>query len=308
MKERLKHFLIGMLMGAAEIVPGVSGGTIAFVTGIYGRLIHAITQINPSLLMQWRQAGIKSVWQSIDGTFLISLLAGMGLSVFLFASSIQYLLREETILVWSFFFGLVVASVWHVGRQIHNLDWRAGLLIGFGAACGLVITHLIPVEIAPSSVNLFLAGAIAVCAWILPGLSGSFILLVLGLYHFLIDAIAEMDVLFLLTLSSGCIVGILSFARLLDYLFSHYRDQILSVLTGFMLGSLVKLWPWQNVISYQIKPDGTQIPLVQNPISPSLYGEISGNSPEVLFALIGILLGCITVLGLGIVSRYGDKK
>jgi putative membrane protein len=308
MKERLKHFMIGMLMGAAEIVPGVSGGTIAFVSGIYARLIHAITQINLSLFMQLRQAGIKSIWQSIDGTFLVTLLAGMVLSVFLFASSIQYLLREETILIWSFFFGLVIASVWHVGRQINNHNWQVGLLMSFGGACGLVITHLLPVEIAPSSVNLFLAGAIAVCAWILPGLSGSFILLVLGLYHFLIDAIAEMDVLFLLTLGSGCLVGILSFARLLDYLLSHYRDQTLSILTGFMLGSLVKLWPWQNVTSYQIKSDGTQIPLVQNPISPFIYGEISGNSPEILFALIGLLLGCFTVLGLGFVSRYGDKK
>jgi putative membrane protein len=306
MIEKLKLFVIGMLMGAAEIVPGVSGGTIAFITGIYGRLIHAINQVNFSLLTELKKMGIRSVWSRVDGTFLVSLLSGMLCSVFLFASSIQYLLREEPILIWSFFFGLVIASVWHVSSQIDKPDWRAGLLIGVGAASGLVITHLIPIEIPPTSVNLFLAGAVAICAWILPGLSGSFILLVLGLYHYLIDAIAEMDVLFLLTLGSGCLVGILSFARLLDYFFTRYRDQTLSLLTGFMMGSLVKLWPWQNVTSYQIKSNGTHVPLVQNPISPMTYEEITGNSPELLFALLGLLLGFISVLGLAALARYGE--
>lgn len=303
MRDSAKLFIIGMLMGCAEVVPGVSGGTIAFVTGIYQRLISAIHKIEPSLILRLRSEGFVSLWRYLDVTFLLTLFMGMLFAIFLFAGAIQYLLAEQAIFTWSFFFGLVLGSVWLVRKQIERLDTLSGVLIGCGAACGFVITHLIPLEIAPTTINIFLAGAIAVCAWILPGLSGSFILLILGLYHYVIDAITSFDLTFLVTLGAGCAIGIVTFAKLLNYLFIHYKDQTLSVLIGFMMGSLVKLWPWQNVTSYQIKSDGTQIPLVQNPISPWLYGEMNNGNAEVLFALIGLLLGGLAVLGLEMLSK-----
>jgi len=307
MRDKIRLFVIGMLMGCAEVVPGVSGGTIAFVTGIYQRLIGAIHRIEPSVLLRLRSNGLKAVWHYLDGTFLVVLFTGMLFAIFLFASAIQYLLFEQTILIWSFFFGLVLGSVWLVGKQIKDIDSKCGLLIGCGVVCGFVITHIIPLELAPTTVNLFLAGTIAICAWILPGLSGSFILLILGLYHHVIEAITSFDLKFLITLAAGCAIGIVTFAKMLNYLFKHYKDQTLSLLIGFMMGSLVKLWPWQNVTSYQLKSDGTQIPLIQNPISPWLYGEINNGSADILFAIVGLLLGFLGVLGLEMLSKFdGD--
>jgi len=305
MRDKIRLFVIGMLMGCAEVVPGVSGGTIAFVTGIYERLITAIHRIEPSLVFRLRSNGLRAVWRYLDATFLVTLFGGMLIAIYLFASAIKYLLYEQSILTWSFFFGLVLGSVLLVSKQIKEIDSKSGILIGCGAVCGFVITHIVPLEITPTTVNIFLAGAIAVCAWILPGLSGSFILLILGLYHYVIDAITSFDLTFLITLGAGCAIGIVTFAKLLDYLFKHFKDQTLSLLIGFMMGSLVKLWPWQNVTSYQLKSDGTQIPLIQNPISPWMYAELNSGSADVIFAICGLLLGCLGVLGLEMLSKSG---
>ncbi len=307
MKETLRVFIVGMIMGAAEVVPGVSGGTIAFVTGIYERLVSAIQRFNPMLVRDVVRDGFLTTWKDVDGNFLLSLFAGMVISILSLASGVSYLLDQYPIFIWSFFFGLVIASVVLVKKQISRLGWDIGLIVLIGALFGLMVSNLVPIELEPAPVYLFLGGAVAVCAWILPGLSGSFILLMLGLYRFVLEAIKDLDLMVLLVLGLGCGIGIVSFAGLLKRLLQFYHDEVLALLTGFMLGSLVKLWPWQHTLSYQLKPDGSQIPLLQDPVSPFAYTGITGHSPELAIALIGLLMGCIGVLGLDLLARMESK-
>lgn len=308
MTQVLRLIAIGMIMGAAEVVPGVSGGTIAFVTGIYSRLINAIRECNPGILLVLKRDGFKSAWQRIDGNFLIALAVGMGLAIILFARAVGYLLDEHTIFIWSFFSSLVLCSVWLVVKQIKRMDWQEGLFLGCGIAVGLIVTNLAPVEVEPTPMHIFIGGAIAVCAWVLPGLSGSFILLILGLYRFVIDAVKSMDIVVIVTLGAGCAVGLMLFSQILSRLLSRFHDQTLAVLAGFMLGSLLKLWPWQQTLSYQLKSDGSQVPLQQKPLLPLNYQDVTGADPQFMMAFLGLALGVIAVLGLNWISNAGDDE
>jgi putative membrane protein len=305
----VKIFIIGLVMGAAEVVPGVSGGTIAFITGIYLRLITAIQRFTPVVFRDLFKDGISATWLRLDINFLLTLLAGMATSVLLFASGIHYLLDNHPIFIWSLFFGLVLASVILVAKQIARFGWDLGLYVLSGAAFGLVVANLLPVEVSPTPVYLFVAGAVAICAWILPGLSGSYLLLILGLYRGVIEAIKNFDIEPLFYLGMGMLLGIVTFARILDRLFRNYRDATLSLLTGFMLGSLVKLWPWQYVRSYQIKPDGSQVPLVSEPVTPMAYAAMTGLDAELLMALLGLVvgLGCVVLLAFLSVAEAESK-
>ena len=188
-KETARLFTIGMVMGAAEVVPGVSGGTIAFVTGIYERFVNALQQFTPLIFRELKTHGLKHTWQTADVNFLLTLFFGMGVAILLFANLVTYLLDTHSILIWSFFFGLVIASVKLVFQQISRFGWDVGLSLVAGTTFGMMVSNLAPVEMEPAPVYLFIGGAIAVCAWILPGLSGSFILLILGLYRYVIEAI-----------------------------------------------------------------------------------------------------------------------
>jgi|TARA_B110000967_G_scaffold964_1_gene988 putative membrane protein len=305
----VKIFVIGLVMGAAEVVPGVSGGTIAFITGIYLRLITAIQRFTPFVFRDLFKDGIAATWLRLDINFLLTLLAGMLTSVLLFASGIHYLLDNHPIFIWSLFFGLVVASVWLVAKQITRFGWDLGLYVLSGAAFGLMVSNILPVELSPSPLYLFVAGAIAICAWILPGLSGSYLLLIFGLYRGVIEAIKNFDIEPLFYLGMGMLLGIVTFARILDRLFRNYRDATLSLLTGFMLGSLAKLWPWQYVRSYQIKPDGSQVPLVSEPVTPMAYSAMTGLDSELLMALLGLVvgLGCVVLLAFLSVTEAESK-
>ncbi|XOV89988.1 MAG: DUF368 domain-containing protein [Pseudomonadota bacterium] len=294
--EALRTAAVGLLMGAAEVVPGVSGGTIAFISGIYERLVNSLRQFTPYLLVMLKNHGIRAVWQRVDAGFLLVLFGGMAVSVLLFASAVGYLLDHEPVGIWSFFFGLVIASTFVVYRQIERRGFDLMFACGAGAAVGLVITTLVPIELAPTPLFIFFAGAVAVCAWILPGLSGSFILLILGLYGFVLDAVRQFDLMTLGALGAGCAVGLVSFAQILSRLFRYFRNETLAVLTGFMLGSLVKLWPWKHTLSYQLKADGSQIPLVQEPVMPSTYAAMTGSDPQVMVAILAAVGGCGLVL------------
>ncbi len=294
--QAMRTVAVGLLMGAAEVVPGVSGGTIAVISGIYERLVNSLRQFTPYLLITLKNHGFKAVWQRADAGFLLLLFGGMAISILLFASAVGYLLEHEPVGIWSFFFGLVVASTFIVFRQIERRGIDLVFACGAGAAVGLVITTLVPLELAPTPLFVFLGGAIAVCAWILPGLSGSFILLILGLYSFVLDAIRQFDLLTLGALGAGCAVGLVSFAQILSRLFRYFRNETLAVLTGFMIGSLVKLWPWKHTSSYQLKADGSQIPLVQEPVMPATYAALTGGEPQVLVAILAALAGCGLVL------------
>lgn len=238
----------GMCMGAADVVPGVSGGTIAFITGIYDELINSIKSINAASLKMFFTGKWGEFWEMINGKFLLFLLAGIGISVFSLAKIITWLLVAYPVLVWSFFFGLVLASTWFVGKDVKERNWKTGLGFLLGAALAFYITVATPAETPSHFLFIFLCGAIAICAMILPGISGSFILVLLGKYFFIMEAVKTLDLKVIAIFGIGACVGITSFSRLLSYALSHMRNITLAVLSGFMLGSLNKVWPWKETI------------------------------------------------------------
>lgn len=238
----------GMCMGAADVVPGVSGGTIAFITGIYDELINSVKSINAASLKMFFTGKWGEFWKMINGKFLLFLLAGIGISVFSLAKIITWLLVAYPVLVWSFFFGLVLASTWFVGKDVKERNWKTGLGFLLGAALAFYITIATPAETPSHFLFIFLCGAIAICAMILPGISGSFILVLLGKYFFIMEAVKTLDLKVIAIFGIGACVGITSFSRLLSYALSHMRNITLAVLSGFMLGSLNKVWPWKETI------------------------------------------------------------
>ena len=238
----------GMCMGAADVVPGVSGGTIAFITGIYDELINSIKSINAASLKMFFTGKWGEFWKMINGKFLLFPLAGIGISVFSLAKIITWLLVAYPVLVWSFFFGLVLASTWFVGKDVKERNWKTGLGFLLGAALAFYITVATPAETPSHFLFIFLCGAIAICAMILPGISGSFILVLLGKYFFIMEAVKTLDLKVIAIFGIGACVGITSFSRLLSYALSHMRNITLAVLSGFMLGSLNKVWPWKETL------------------------------------------------------------
>lgn len=252
MERKLKDYLMlsvkGMCMGAADVVPGVSGGTIAFITGIYDELINSIKSINAASLKMFFTGKWGEFWKMINGKFLLFLLAGIGISVFSLAKIITWLLVAYPVLVWSFFFGLVLASTWFVGKDVKERNWKTGFGFLLGAALAFYITVATPAETPSHFLFIFLCGAIAICAMILPGISGSFILVLLGKYFFIMEAVKTLDLKVIAIFGIGACVGITSFSRLLSYALSHMRNITLAVLSGFMLGSLNKVWPWKETI------------------------------------------------------------
>lgn len=248
-KQFFAVYIKGMAMGAADIVPGVSGGTIALIAGIYQRLINALGSIGPNLWSVFRrQGGIKGfmeVWRQVDATFLLFLLLGIGTSIVTLAGIIKGLLDNQPLLIWSFFFGLVVATVLLLLTEIKRWNAaRAGLFIT-GLVVAVVISSLPLLAGSPSLPYLFFAGAIAICAMILPGVSGSFILLLLGAYDTVLEAVHTFDLTTIITLMAGMLTGLLLFTRILKWLLSRYYQATLALLTGFIAGSLVKVWPWK---------------------------------------------------------------
>ncbi len=244
--------LKGMAMGMAEVVPGVSGGTIAFITGIYERLLAVINSIRPSLFTTLRKEGLKGFWKKIDGVFVFFLMTGMIVGLIIGVFGITWLLENYPVVLWGFFFGLIFASSVYVARQISNWTITEAILLAFGALVALGITMLAPAEGSVNPVTIFFSGAIAVSALIMPGISGSFILLLLGMYTIIVPHVKEaikgstesIQISFIFFM--GCLTGLFTLAHILSWLFKHYRCQLLALLTGFIFGSLNKIWPWRN--------------------------------------------------------------
>lgn len=288
-RKKLDYLFItlkGMAMGAADVVPGVSGGTIAFISGIYEELITSINAIDLSLIKVLRKEGFKSFWDKINGNFLLALFSGIFISVFSLAKFLSWLLENEPILLWSFFFGLVLASVFFVGKEIKK--WNFGTIAIFlaGAVVAFVITELPPNENVDSLPYLFLSGALAVCAMILPGVSGAFILVLLGSYKTILDAVHERDIAIVFTVAIGAIFGLLSFARLLKWMFNHYKNLTLALLTGFILGSLNKIWPWKKVLETKTFGDKIVVTDEMNIWPWNFEGE-----NQLMFALFLAMIG-----------------
>lgn len=290
-------------MGAADVVPGVSGGTIAFITGIYDRLLAAVSACTPDKLVWLARGRWRDVWQAIDGGFLFSLLAGIVISIGTFANIISYLLTTHPELIWSFFFGLIVVSVFLVGREIQRWNlWTVAMLV-LGAVGAYVITVAAPVQWPVNPPLVFLAGAIAICAMILPGISGSFILLLLGMYASILDAVRSFDISVLLIFISGCLTGILSFSRLLTWLLRHARSATLALLTGLMVGSLNKVWPWKETLTWRANSKGQLEPLLQQNLLPGHYETLTGAPSYWQGGLALMFLAVLLVLGLEYVGR-----
>jgi putative membrane protein len=306
--DYLKLAAKGMLMGAADAVPGVSGGTIAFITGIYQELIHSIKLCGVHALQMLFRQGPMAAFSYVNGAFLVTLLAGMLLSILSLSRVVVYLLNTHPLLLWSFFFGLILAAVWSLVRHIEK--YTATLFLAFlaGTAIAYVITSLSPSAIDPTAFNFFLAGMIAICAMILPGISGSFILLLLGMYGHVMLAIKQFQFDMLSLFAGGCVVGILSFSRVLDWMFTKHKNITLAILGGFVLGSLNKVWPWKEALETVVKADGEIIVLVERNILPSTFEQISGQSASLTSALVLMVVGFACVILLEIFGNTKSQK
>ncbi len=275
MERKLKDYaslvLKGMGMGAADVVPGVSGGTIAFIVGIYDELINSIKSINLETIKLLLSGKLSAFWKGINGNFLLSILLGIGISVFSLAKIITWLLTDHPILVWSFFFGLVLASTWFVSKDIK--EWNVKTVISFVAGAGMAyyITVATPAETPSSYWFIFLCGAIAICAMILPGISGSFILVLLGKYFFIMEAVKTLDMVIIGIFGVGAVIGITTFSRVLSFALMHFRNVTLAVLSGFMLGSLNKVWPWKETLETYVDSHGVVKPLIESNIMPNAH-------------------------------------
>lgn len=275
MERKLKDYafltLKGMTMGAADVVPGVSGGTIAFIVGIYDELINSIKSINGESLKLFFTGKWIAFCKQINAAFLFSIILGIGISIFSLAKVITWLLTDHPVLVWAFFFGLVLASTWFVSKDIKEWNWKTILAFIVGAAVAYYITVATPAETPTNLLFIFLCGAIAICAMILPGISGSFILVLLGKYFFIMEAVKTFNIKIILVFAAGAFIGITTFSRLLSFALKHFRNITLSVLTGFMLGSLNKVWPWKETVQTYVDSHGVVKPLVETNILPNVY-------------------------------------
>ncbi len=268
-------------MGAADVVPGVSGGTIALITEVYEELVNSLKSISLKSVKTLFSEGIGAFWKQINGTFLLSLFLGVFVSVFSLAKLMSLLLEKHPIMVWSFFLGLIIASAVLILKQIKKWNIQKILALIIGIAVAYFITVLSPTETPNTWWFVMLSGAIAICAMILPGISGAFILLILGKYAFVIDAIGNLDIFIIAIFGIGAVAGLLSFSNLLSYLLKHFYEFTIIVLSGFMIGSLNKVWAWKETVG-----------ALQKNISPQRYAELYNQSPQVglavLFALIGL--------------------
>lgn len=328
MKSLLSYIGIavkGACMGAADVIPGVSGGTIAFIMGIYDRFVGAIAAINAEALKLLLRGRLREFWKHIDGSFLLSLILGIGISVVGLAGLMQMLLADFPIQTWAFFFGLIVASSIFILRGISGWAWKDGGFLVLGAVMGVVICTLSPTQTPDSLWFIFLSGAIAICAMILPGISGSFILLILGKYQYIMGTITTLvgnigalwgsseasSTLFWESLAVmavfgvGAVVGILGFSKFLHWLLARWNKETLIVLAGFIIGSLVKVWPWSNteaIVRSQFPEvadlaEAAEIARYQSLIDPQIWSAV-------IFAIVGFCL----VSGIEIIGKFIAKK
>jgi putative membrane protein len=290
MKKYILLALKGMGMGAADVVPGVSGGTIAFITGIYEELIESIRSISSKSLKVLVRSGFGEFWKSINGNFLLAVVTGIAISVFSLARILRYILENYPELIWSFFFGLIIASAIYIAMSIKT--WKTSTVISMivGVVVSYMITALTPAETTEAWWFVFLSGSIAICAMILPGISGSFILLLLGKYSYIINAVSEFKIGVLAIFMSGAVVGIIAFSNVLSWLLKKFHHQTVALLAGFMIGSLNKVWPWKNTVETFVDRHGELRPLIEKNVLPAAYDGEPFLAQALLFAVIGFVL------------------
>ena len=295
-------------MGAADVVPGVSGGTIAFISGIYQELIDSINNVNLSVLKTLKKEGLKAAWQQVNGSFLLALLTGIGISILTFSKVITHLLETQPILVWSFFFGLIIASIALIWKETSNWKIVDILALIIGIALSYYITIARPVSSPDSYWYLFLSGFIAIIAMILPGISGAFILLLMGSYETVIGTINQFRdglvnfntevlgqaILKLGVFAIGAIIGLKSFSKVLHWMFEKHKNTTLALLIGFMAGSLNKVWPWKQVLETRINSHGEVVPYIDKSILPQNFN----GEPQIAMAIVLAILGFVLIFGM----------
>ena len=300
--------LKGCAMGMADVVPGVSGGTIAFISGIYEELLDSIRSVDATALRLLLRFRLAEFWRHINGRFLLPVLLGIAVAIFSLARLMTYLLTNHPIAIWSFFFGLIVASALLVARQIGRWDWRTVLAFAVGAAAAWWITVATPAETPDDWWFVMLSGAIAICAMILPGISGAFILLLLGKYQYIMHAVGEFDSPVIAVFVIGAAAGIISFSHLLSWLLKHWHDVTVAVLMGFMVGSLNKVWPWKETVETYLDSHGVAQPLVQNNIAPGTFEQLTGQPSLLVQAILLGIVGFLVIYGIELVARMIVKK
>lgn len=312
MRKQFPDYLIitlkGLAMGAADVVPGVSGGTIAFISGIYQELIDSINNVDISVLKTLKKDGLKAAWQQVNGGFLLALLTGIFISVLTFSKIITQLLASHPILVWSFFFGLIIASIVLIWKETSNWKLVDILALVVGIILSYYITIARPVSSPDSYWYLFLSGFIAIIAMILPGISGAFILLLMGSYETVIgtinkfrEGIVKFDmavlgeaIMKLSVFALGAIIGLKSFSKILHWMFEKHKNTTLALLIGFMAGSLNKVWPWKQVLETRSNSHGEIVPFLEKSIMPQNF---EGN-PQVMTAIILAIIGFVVIFGM----------
>jgi putative membrane protein len=294
--------LKGMAMGAADVVPGVSGGTIAFVSGIYDELINGINAINIQAFTAWRKEGFSAFWKHINGTFFLFLFLGIGTSILSLSKLVIYLLENHPVVVWSFFFGLIIASTWLIAKTIKTWNFSTIVFLSIGTAIAYWISSMQTTAHVDQNWYIFLSGFIAICAMILPGISGSFILVLMGSYHLVLSALHNKDVFRIALFASGCLIGILSFARLLKFLFTTYKEITIALLTGFMIGSLYKVWPWKIQIGSKplvVHSNGKEDWMMANVLPANFPGD-----NQIIASVLALLSGFFLIY---VLEKFAPK-
>jgi putative membrane protein len=303
--DHLKLFLKGMGMGAADVVPGVSGGTIAFITNIYEELIHTLKMAVQSVRQNLLKGDLKGFFGELNVTFLIPLVMGIGTSILLLSRVVLYLLHTYPIFIWSFFFGLIIASAVVIYRKISSYSIGVFIAAIIGAGIAYAITVISPTETTDAWWFIFVSGFIAICAMILPGISGSFILLLLGKYEFILNSVKEFNATVISLFILGCIIGISVFSSILDWLLRRYHDLAVAVLSGFMIGSLNKVWPWKKTILFFTDSKGETKPLLEENIMPQTYEIVYGTDSFLLYAVLFGIAGFSLVM---LIEGFSSKS
>lgn len=322
LSARIFLFLKGVAMGAADVVPGVSGGTIAFITGIYEELLETLSNLNFGLLKTWKKEGFKAFWKAINGNFLLTLLAGIFTSLISLAMLVEYLMHSHPILLWSFFFGLILASVWLMAKQV-KWSVQPFIAVAVGTAVAYYITTVTPSDGMDLWWYIILSGAVAITAMILPGISGSFILLLLGMYPTVLGALSggvkslsdgawgellshgKIISLFII----GCLTGLILFSKGLNWLFKNHKNLTIATLTGFLIGSLNKIYPWKESLESFIKHKGEEneekIDLVTRNISPYKFTELGLGEHHLGMAVVWALVGIVLIV---LLDRFSPEN
>ena len=311
-KRKIKDYFFLLLkgggMGAADVVPGVSGGTIAFITEIYEELVNSIKSIGIKSFRKIFSEGIPGFWKSINGNFLAAVFAGILISVFTLANVLETLLKENPILVWSFFFGLIIASAVYVARKIKIWNWQKIVAIILGITAAVLITSLTPAKTTDAYWFVFVSGALAICAMILPGISGAFILLILGKYQFILGAVNELNIAVIGIFAVGALIGLISFSNILSWFLRKFHDVTIAVLSGFMIGSLYKVWPWKRTVSTYVDRHGEVQPLVEQNILPGQFECATGDSAQLLMAIFAAAVGIALILVLEQITKTKNNR